>query len=99
MQNIDRVSSRVSLVQRYLSQRAGGAYNVKEVIDSSQDSNKISLGDASIYDKKYTITEGFKIGQKTTELKEASQNTSLELSQHMVGFINKKYYIPGKPKF
>ena len=88
---VNRESTKMGLVDRYLSQKAGGAYNVQSDI-KTDGSNEKSLGGSS-YDTNYTNTKGFKIKMKQgeTEFKDAKGSNSTELSLKLKGFTNKKY--------
>ena len=88
---IDRESNKTSLVDRYNTQKAGGAYNVKQNV-KTDGSNEITLG-GSTFDTKYTTTKGFKIKmtQGKTEFKDAVGEKSLQQSIYLKGFTNTKY--------
>lgn len=87
----NRESSKIGLVDRYLSQKAGGAYNVQSDV-KTEGSNEKSLGGSS-FDTNYTNSKGFKIKMKQgeSEFKDVTGNNSSELSLKLKGFNNKKY--------
>lgn len=88
---VNRESTKMGLADRYLSQKAGGAYNVQSDVKTNG-ANEKSLGGSS-YDTNYTNTKGFKIKmqQGETEFKDVKGNNSSELSLKLKGFNNKKY--------
>ncbi len=88
---IDRESNKISLADRYKTQKAGGAYNVQQNV-KTDGSNEISLG-GSTFDTKYTKTKGFKLqmGLQQTEFKDALGGKSIQQSVYLKGFSDTKY--------
>lgn len=88
---IDRESSQIGLVDRYQSQKVGGAFDAKKDVKTSG-ANEKSIG-TSAADTTYTNTKGFKIKmqQGQSELKDVNGNSSKQLSRYLKGFNNKKY--------
>jgi hypothetical protein len=89
---IDRESNKISLADRYKTQKAGGAYNVQQNVKTNG-ANEISLG-GSTFDTKYTTTKGYKLqmGLQQTEFKDAVSGTkSLQQSVYLKGFSDTKY--------
>ena len=73
---IDRESSKVSLADRYKTQKAGGAFNVQQNVKASG-ANEISLG-GTTFETNYTNTKGFKIkmGLQQTEFKDVGDGAN-----------------------
>lgn len=89
---IDRESNKISLADRYKTQKAGGAYNVQQNV-KTDGSNEISLG-GSTFDSNYTKTKGFKLqmGLQQSEFKDVGAGTnSLQQSRYLKGFSDTKY--------
>ena len=89
---IDRESSKVSLADRYKTQKAGGAFNVQQNVKTIG-ANEISLG-GSTFDTNYTNTKGFKLkmGLQQTEFKDAGAGAnSRQQSVYLKGFNSTKY--------
>jgi hypothetical protein len=88
---IDRQSNKLGLADRYLTDKAGGAFNARTDV-KTEGSNVISIGGSS-FDVNYTATKGFKINMQSgqSELKDVSANGSNQLSRLINGFNNKRY--------
>jgi hypothetical protein len=88
---IERESAKKGLADRYLTDKAGGAFDARSGVKTTG-ANEKSLG-GSTFDTNYTNTKGFKIkmAQGQTEFKEVGSNGSLQSSLYMKGFNNKKY--------
>jgi len=89
---IDRESSKVSLADRYKTQKAGGAFNVQQNVKTSG-ANEISLG-GTTFETNYTNTKGFKIkmGLQQTEFKDVGDGAnSRQQSVYLKGFNSTKY--------
>jgi len=89
---VNRQSLVTSLEDRYNSQWAGGAYNVKDSVLTTGTSG-VATAD-SLYDKMYTTTEGFVLRQQLlqSEFKEvANGGQSAGLSIYTQGLDTRPY--------
>ena len=89
---IDRESSKVSLADRYKTQKAGGAFNVQQNVKTNG-ANEISLG-GTTFETNYTKTKGFKLqmGLQQTEFKDVGNGVnSRQQSVYLKGFSSTKY--------
>lgn len=92
---IERKSLTLTLEDRYLSQKCGGAYDAKSVVTKQGDRMPILASDgvsSAITETRWT-NPNFLIKASTmqTELKDASGDQSKQLSIFLQGFSNKKY--------
>lgn len=92
---INRDSLAVDLESRYKKQKAGGAFDAKNIVTEA-DTISPSV-DPSIQGQKYSIDKGgFRVKMPTglsslADIPDRRNSTSKELSQYTKGLSNKKY--------
>lgn len=91
-----RPSLTTDLQKRYSTQRAGGAFDVKQTLGGPGTSPAAgtTIDATSMQGNEFQAPNGFevkagKVG--VTQLKDAQGNTSKQLSKYIQGFSNKKY--------
>jgi hypothetical protein len=94
---VSRPSLTTTLDQRYATQKAGGAFDVKKTLGApgtAPTAQAVIEGDTvSMNGNQFQSPNGFEtdVLQGQTQLKDAQGTTSKELSRHIKGFSNKKY--------
>ncbi len=92
---VQRPSLITTLDQRYATQHAGGAFDVKKTLGApgSRPSAGTVIDALSLQGSSFQNPNGFEVGvlEEVTQLKEAQGTTSKQLSLYIRGFSNQKY--------
>lgn len=84
-----------TLEQRYASQRAGGAFDVKKTLKNPGNTPAAGtvIDAINIQGAQFQSPNGFevKVPQGQTQLKDAQGTRSKQLSRYMIGFDGRKY--------
>jgi hypothetical protein len=88
-----RPSLTTDLASRYQNQKAGGAFDVKKTLSSTNLQPGKTIDATSIQGQKFQSPDGFEVkdGTNGTQFIDAQGDKSKELSLYIKGFNNKKY--------
>jgi hypothetical protein len=93
----NRPSLTTDLQTRYTNQRAGGAFDVKQVLGGpgSTPAPGTTIDATSMQGAEFQSPNGFevKVRQGETQMKDAQGTTSRELSLYIRGFSNRRYKV------